>query len=78
MLNGEHTPVLDLKKEHTLYYRPFAPLENVAVVTNSIESLIENGRYTEARQTSADLINTTLEGLRYLETSVNPCYLCVL
>ncbi|KAI0075163.1 PigN-domain-containing protein [Panus rudis PR-1116 ss-1] len=64
------------KRQHALFYKQYeyftqhglseaAPGE--ALLT-SIEALLAKGSYNEARALSAELINHTLEGLRYLQT----------
>lgn len=68
----------ELKRAHVLFYKPFSPLEDVgdsgmpARVRKlaSIEQSLRGGQWNEARRQSAQLIDTCLEGLRYLETSV--------
>uniref|UniRef100_D8QID5 GPI ethanolamine phosphate transferase 1 n=1 Tax=Schizophyllum commune (strain H4-8 / FGSC 9210) TaxID=578458 RepID=D8QID5_SCHCM len=64
----------DLKKAHTLWFQEFSPLESL--VTDASARADEhidtkNARtsaYTEARASAAELIQLTLEGLRYLHT----------
>ncbi|KAN0080207.1 Phosphatidylinositolglycan class N (PIG-N) domain containing protein [Tylopilus felleus] len=66
----------ELKRAHVLFYKPFSPLEDVgdsgmpARVRKlaSIEQSLRGGQWNEARRQSAQLIDTCLEGLRYLET----------
>ncbi|KAI9457866.1 Phosphatidylinositolglycan class N-domain-containing protein [Boletus coccyginus] len=66
----------ELKQAHVLFYKPFGPLEGVhdsgmpARIRKlaSIEQSLREGQWNEARRQSAELINTCLEGLRYLET----------
>ena len=65
-------PPLVLKKGNALFYRPFGPFfheENPGEdqVAN-IEFLIAAAKWYEARQESAQLIQTSLDGLRYLQT----------
>jgi len=67
----------ELKQAHVLFYKPFGPLEGVhdsgmpARIRKlaSIERSLREAQWNEARRQSAELINTCLEGLRYLETS---------
>ncbi|KAJ6611479.1 Phosphatidylinositolglycan class N-domain-containing protein [Mycena sp. CBHHK59/15] len=63
----------ELKMSHTLFYKPFGPLEGPGASHRSsrlskIEQAISEHRWTAARQSSADLIREALEGLRYLQT----------
>ncbi len=66
------------KKTHSLFYRPYSyfkrvedaevlPGESTVVV---IEDLIRHGNLHEARLLAKEFIAQTLEGLRYLQTSV--------
>ena len=65
---------LDLKKNNTLFYRPFGSFSREGNETpgelevRTIESLIASEKWYEARQASARLIQTSLAGLRYLQT----------
>ena len=65
---------LDLKKHTTLFYHPFGPFSREGDENpgghevKTIESLIAAGKWYEARQASAQLIHTSLAGLRYLQT----------
>jgi hypothetical protein len=65
--------IVELKKAHTLFYKPFAwkntsfELFSSRQVT-SIEQSINEENWHDARQQSAKLIRSTLEGLRYLQT----------
>ena len=69
----------ELKQAHVLFYKPFGPLEDVdgsgmparIRKLGSIEQLLKEGQWNEARQQSAHLIDTCLAGLRYLETSAS-------
>lgn len=61
------------KRAALLRYKPFEPLADygdasVAEHLGQIEDLISRGLYEEAIQMSSDLLETTLEGLRYLQT----------
>jgi hypothetical protein len=64
------------KAAHTIRYKPFEPLENVGQEGNpsrvslvsKINRLISDGRSSEAREETAELIKVTLQGLQYLET----------
>ncbi|TFK61033.1 PigN-domain-containing protein [Pluteus cervinus] len=66
----------ELKKTHTLFYKPFELLEDGlneeipyrTAELEKIEQLIANGDWYAARQTSADLIQAGLQGLHYLQT----------
>ncbi|KAF8439955.1 Phosphatidylinositolglycan class N-domain-containing protein [Boletus edulis BED1] len=66
----------ELKQAHVLFYKPFVPLEGLgdsgvpARIRKlaSIEQSLREAQWDEARQRSAQLIDTCLEGLRYLET----------
>ncbi|KAF8840654.1 PigN-domain-containing protein [Paxillus ammoniavirescens] len=66
----------ELKVAYTLFYKPYIALEaigdsgipvRIQKITN-IERLLGEARWDEARQHSVDLIDSCLEGLRYLET----------
>jgi len=67
-------PPLALKKRDRIFYRPFGSLsgegnENPGErEVETIESLIAAGKWYEARQASAQLIQASLDGLRYLQT----------
>jgi hypothetical protein len=67
-----------MKQEHTLLYRPFSSLEvssdsgkprRLAMI-ETIEEHIRARHWYAARESAAELIETTLEGLRYLQTYV--------
>ncbi|KAJ6601273.1 Phosphatidylinositolglycan class N-domain-containing protein [Mycena vulgaris] len=63
----------ELKREHTVLYKPFGPLEgpdtsNRLSKLSKIEQAISEEQWGTARQLSADLIEDGLEGLRYLQT----------
>ena len=66
----------ELKEAHTLFYKPFADLEGnpgsrkllrVMEVAN-VEQFIADGQWYDARIKSAELIQSALAGLRYLQT----------
>ncbi|KAL1729115.1 Phosphatidylinositolglycan class N-domain-containing protein [Schizophyllum commune] len=72
----------DLKKSHTLWFKEFSPLESLVTDASGRagEYIAERAgehidthdaqasAYTEARASAAELIQLTLEGLRYLHT----------
>ncbi|EGN92654.1 hypothetical protein SERLA73DRAFT_117102 [Serpula lacrymans var. lacrymans S7.3] len=66
----------ELKASHVLFYKPFSELESINIEGHpqkcfriaKINRLIEEEQWYEARRESFDLINSTLKGLRYLET----------
>ncbi|KAL1754437.1 Phosphatidylinositolglycan class N-domain-containing protein [Schizophyllum commune] len=72
----------DLKKSHTLWFKEFSPLESLVTdasgrageyIAERAEEHIDTddaqtSAYTEARASAAELIQLTLEGLRYLHT----------
>ncbi|KAL1675871.1 Phosphatidylinositolglycan class N-domain-containing protein [Schizophyllum commune] len=72
----------DLKKSHTLWFKEFSPLESLVTDASSrADKYIaeragkhidthdaQTSAYTEARASAAELIQLTLEGLRYLHT----------
>ncbi|EIW74837.1 PigN-domain-containing protein [Coniophora puteana RWD-64-598 SS2] len=62
----------EMKAEHTLFYRPFAEIEDRGMFSNvaRIERLVSAGEYTTAREESAKFIKLLLKGVRYLETYV--------
>lgn len=70
---------IELKKNHTFFYKPFALLEGNSYYVvepprtsriQEIETFIESGNWDTARGESLELINLGLEGLRYLQTLV--------
>ncbi|KAJ7157155.1 Phosphatidylinositolglycan class N-domain-containing protein [Mycena filopes] len=63
----------ELKKSHTVLYKPFAALEGPGVSNrlaklSDIQDAISTERWRLARELSADLIEDGLAGLRYLQT----------
>ncbi|KAJ7045027.1 Phosphatidylinositolglycan class N-domain-containing protein [Mycena alexandri] len=63
----------ELKKSHTILYKPFVPLEgsgpsNRHAKLSDIDHAISTEHWRLARELSADLINDGLAGLRYLQT----------
>lgn len=65
----------DIKRSTTFSYKPYVPLEGQqaqdvpgAPHLAAIEQLVENGSYAGALNQTSQLIATTLEGLRYLQT----------
>ncbi|KAG1750445.1 Phosphatidylinositolglycan class N-domain-containing protein [Suillus paluster] len=64
------------KAAQTILYKAFEPLEELrqdgkpsrVAWVSKIEHLINDGKWFEARQETAELIKITLQGLRYLET----------
>lgn len=78
-MNRCSIPQTEIKHAHTLFYTPFQDLERVPKGSNTslgdasvkaIEQHIDEGRWYDARATSAELIKTSLQGLRYLQTCV--------
>jgi GPI ethanolamine phosphate transferase 1 len=69
-------PITELRKAHAILYRPYELLDHPTSVSDypgsqriaSIERLIASENFLEARHQSHELIKTTLDGLRYLET----------
>lgn len=64
------TDISELKRGHTLFYKPFEPLEgtspympNRVALVAEIEQLISRGDWFSARQQSAGLIEMGLKGL---------------
>jgi phosphatidylinositol glycan class N len=67
-----------LKKARAVFYKPFEPLERISephdtrpyksTALDAIESLINAGDYYLARIMSAELIDSGLRGLHYLQT----------
>ncbi|KXN81842.1 GPI ethanolamine phosphate transferase 1 [Leucoagaricus sp. SymC.cos] len=63
----------ELKKAHTLFYKPYPPLESGHIPNRlqkleHIESLISASDWYNSRKVSHNLINETLTGLHYLQT----------
>lgn len=63
----------ELKRSSLIRYKPFEPLADssdasVAERLGQIEALIASSSYEEAIEMSSNLLATTLEGLRYLQT----------
>ena len=71
-------PVPVEKKTHSLFYRPYSYFKRVEDTEElpgqntiaAIDGLIRHGSHREARLLTKDFIFQTLEGLRYLQTSV--------
>ena len=71
--------VLELKQAHTLFYKPYIPLEMPATQSSAaprhermqdIDKSIDIQDWHGVRQKSAELIKLSLDGLRYLQTYV--------
>lgn len=68
-----------MKQERTLFYRPFKALEGSTgmavppkvLMVQAIHAAIDAQDWTSARKGSITLIETALEGLRYLQTYVS-------
>ncbi|KAJ3558140.1 hypothetical protein NP233_g11569 [Leucocoprinus birnbaumii] len=63
----------ELKTAHTLFYKPYPPLESNQVQTRihqleQIQSLISTSKWDESRRASHTLIKQSLAGLHYLQT----------
>ncbi|CAG8505782.1 7461_t:CDS:10 [Paraglomus brasilianum] len=60
------------KKQTELMFKPYAPLNNAThkpeILISRIEELIDIGEYGEAEALCLDLIELSLQGLRYLQT----------
>ncbi|KAH8804798.1 GPI ethanolamine phosphate transferase-like protein [Xylogone sp. PMI_703] len=60
------------KMDTELHYRPYRPLSDQETSVERrlarIQGLIDRGKYDEAIADTSDLIKTTLDGLRYLQT----------
>ncbi|CAN6477746.1 unnamed protein product [Victoria cruziana] len=57
-----------LKKLHSLKFKPFEPLENFADVLNQVEDLISMRNYKGALQLAQNLRALSLAGLHYFQT----------
>ncbi|KAF7789089.1 hypothetical protein EIP86_000022 [Pleurotus ostreatoroseus] len=76
LVNAECAGYIELKKQHSLLYKPFPYFAHFEGTEDApghtklahILSLIEDQKYDAARESSADLIRNALSGLRYLET----------
>jgi phosphatidylinositol glycan class N len=69
------SPITELKKQHTLLYKAYAPLHDSGsndspgeAALKTIESLIETGQWASAKRGASVLIRTGLQGLHYLQT----------
>ena len=53
-------------------FKPYAPLNHAThkpeILVSRIQELIDNGEYGEAEALCLDLIELSLQGLRYLQT----------
>ncbi|KAF9528054.1 Phosphatidylinositolglycan class N-domain-containing protein [Crepidotus variabilis] len=63
----------DLKKAHTMLYKPFGPLADLSTTDDSpyvidIQNLLLANKWSAAREASAILIDQSLNGLHYLQT----------
>lgn len=73
---SEANIISELKQAHAIFYKPFVQLEGASgseapirlAKLAEIQQLIYQRRWDDARQRSAELINFSLEGLRYLQT----------
>ncbi|KAJ9057611.1 Glycosyl phosphatidyl inositol anchor synthesis, variant 2 [Entomophthora muscae] len=69
---AQYNVKLELKMRHEIFFKPFLPLSSPTTQPESqlqhISTLILEGKYTEAERLSVELINVTIEGLRYLQT----------
>ena len=71
-----HPSWLEQKKARTLFYKPFTELEGVGVTKNpprlmktaEIEQSIHDEEWHTARKMSAEIIQSALRGLNYLQT----------
>ncbi|XP_043704890.1 GPI ethanolamine phosphate transferase 1 isoform X1 [Telopea speciosissima] len=57
-----------IKQSHSLYFKPFKPLENYSSVLERIEDLISRKNYEDAMKLSQNLRSLSLEGLHYFQT----------
>lgn len=65
--------MLELKRKHTIFYKPFKPLSEVTTTDESpqilnIDHLIAEKQWAASRLASSDLIQEALKGLHYLQT----------
>ncbi|KAJ3517601.1 hypothetical protein NLJ89_g404 [Agrocybe chaxingu] len=63
----------ELKKRHTLFYKPFKPLTDISMTETAppilkIAHFNAQGNWSAARQASFELIQQALTGLHYLQT----------
>ncbi|CAA7259378.1 unnamed protein product [Cyclocybe aegerita] len=63
----------ELKKQHTLFYKPFKPLADISTTETApqilkIAQLNAQGNWAAARQVSFEIIQQALAGLHYLQT----------
>ena len=68
---------IGLKAAHVPFYKPFPELHSWgpysdpgALEIEHLENLLNNSRWRQTRQSSETLMDTTLKGLRYLQTCV--------
>jgi phosphatidylinositol glycan class N len=62
---------IDEKQATELFFKPFGPLSkdhSPALLTQTVERLIHDEKYTEAENLCLQLIEMSLEGLRYFQT----------
>ncbi|XP_042499079.1 GPI ethanolamine phosphate transferase 1 [Macadamia integrifolia] len=57
-----------IKQSHSLYFKPFKPLENYSSVLERIEDLISSRDYESAMKLSQNLRSLSVEGLHYFQT----------
>ncbi|OMP08762.1 Sulfatase [Corchorus olitorius] len=58
----------EIKRSHSLYFKPFKPLAEYSSMLNRIESLLSARDYKAAMQLSENLRSLALEGLHYFQT----------
>ena len=72
-LSSECAYSIESKKAHTLFYKPYTPLESGPIPNriqqlNHIESFVNTSQWYDARYASHVLIKEALNGLHYLQT----------
>ncbi|CAO2826102.1 unnamed protein product [Amaranthus hypochondriacus] len=57
-----------IKQSHSMYFKPFKPLDNYTLVLDRIEELISAREYKNAMELSENLRTLALNGLHYFQT----------
>lgn len=60
--------ISDIKQSHSIYFKPFKPLNDYSSILDKIEGLILARDYESALNLSQDLRSLALQGLHYFQT----------